>query len=518
MSSQKVLPVPGGPLGVPTSAFSPLFVLMLRVYGFALPPVAITDQVCCRRCRPEAHPPRIAMQPCCAGIWEPCAGLGTWNLARGFLLWFAACIAAYVVDVLVSDKDSHGTNKAVKRHTGMLTALVFWPLIYIGAQLQLTLLARYSKALTLMGAAGVSDRCCEPKCCQPGGCCGYLSCCGCPCGKDPGAPSEHAPLLHKAEGGASSYKGKGKEEAGAAQRASAGLIAKAEQLMRYLRYRWTLGLGVLAYIAVVACGIGVGVNFIVQVIDVVWWGNARPGVQVAVLAMGLLSALNFGMLGPTIAAWVGSAWALMFCHELQCWDWETAVSEYQVGATELQLCAEREEAEGEGAGAGAALLPADAADMGALTALSESEARFVDSAISKYNALRRELAESHGQVKAPLYAFLLILLALFAAGFRDFYFASADPHLGQQNNIVICPIIALVILAPFINLSITLDNVTKTLTSPSKTFSWGLLSVNSRVFICMHIDKHPLCYDSLISACALYLTAPRPPPTSPPPL
>ena len=475
-------------MGVPTSAFNPLFVGMLRVYGFALPRIKLQ----CNKGDPLPEPPpktrALDMQTCCAGFGEP--GLFTWNHARGFVLWYVVCLGAYGVDVLLTGE------RGIQRHTGMLTALAFWPLIYFGATLQLTLLGRYSKALALMGEVGVSDRCCEPQCCQEGGCLGFCSVCGCPCGKPPGVPGERAPLLlpQRAEGASRRGRGKAERERGAgggAPRMSPVLRAKAGDLLRYLRYRWTLGLGVLAYIAVAACAIGVNVNFIVQVIDVVWWGNADGGVKLAVLTMGFLSSLNFGMLGPTIAAWVGSLWALMFCHELQCWDWECAMAGYQEGVTELHLWAESEVED-----TGTPSSPPD--DAIALAVTSESEARFVDCAIAKYTALRKDLEASHARVKMPLYAFLAILAVLFLLGLRDFFFANASPHLGQQNNIISCPFIALFALAPLINLSTTLDNVAKTLTH--KSFDWGGLSVNSRVFIGMHIDKHPLFYDQFISA------------------
>lgn len=486
-------------MGVPTSAFNPLFAGMLRVYGFALPRMAISDQLQCRKCgqSPSPRGEALDMQTCCAGCGEP--GLLAWNQARGFVLWYAVCLGAYGVDVLLTGQ------RGIQRHTGMLTALAFWPLIYFGATLQLTLLGRYSRALALMGEVGASDRCCEPQCCQEGGCLGLCSCCGCPCGKPPGVPGERAPLLlPRAEEASRRGRGKGEEEGGTgggAPRMSPVLRAKAGDLLRYLRYRWTLGLGVLAYIAVVACAIAVSVNFIVQVIDVVWWGNANGGVKLAVLLMGFLSSLNFGMLGPTIAAWVGSLWALMFCHELQCWDWECAVAGYQEGVTELHLWAESESEGGGGGGGGGgkACTPSPPPDAAiALAVKSESEALFVDSAIAKYNGLRKDLEASHARVKLPLYAFLAVLAVLFLLGFRDFFFVEASPHLGQQNNIIVCPIIALFVLAPLINLSTTLDNVTKTLTH--KSFDWGGLSVNSRVFIGMHIDKHPLFYDPFISA------------------
>ena len=274
-----------------------------------------------------------------------------------------------------------------------------------------------------------------------------------------------------------------------------------------LRYRWTLGLGLLGYIAVVGCVIGVfGVNFVGQVFGGRLPADASISVKLAVLCHGFLGSLNYGMLGPSIAAWVGSTWALMYCHKLQCWDWEEAVSGYKEGATELQLKAGKEVVEEEAPGTPAHL------SMGELSASSESEARFVDSAIAAYTALREDLQASHGIVSQPFYIFLAVLVVLMGLGFRDSVLASLPiAHFGQGAWLVLAPIIALVILYPLINLSITLDNVIKSFAD--KKFSWGALSLNSRVFISIHIDKNPLFYDANISSClSPHCTLPHPRP------
>ena len=84
-------------MAVPSSPFNPLFVHMLRVFGFALPPLPLRDA--CRACSSAAAEPgaTLAMRAC----WAPGApGLCAWTQAKGFLLWFAVCTAAYLADVL----------------------------------------------------------------------------------------------------------------------------------------------------------------------------------------------------------------------------------------------------------------------------------------------------------------------------------------------------------------------------------------------------------------------------------
>ena len=480
-------------MAVPRSPFNPLFVHMLRVFGFALPPLPLRDA--CRACCTPAEPgATLAMRAC----WAPGApGLCAWTQAKGFSLWFAVCAAAYLADALQTHFWGY--------HAHPMVVMCVWPPLYLAAQRQLTLLAGYRRALELMGAAGDSGRCCEPQCCQAEGCCGACSCCGCPCGRGPRASAgASAPLLHSAANDGSADGGRDKEERGAPGAAAAPapaplLPSKALQMLYVFRYRWSLGLGLLAYIAVLGCVIGVfGVNFIGQVLGGRLPPSASASVKLAVLCHGFLGSLNYGMLGPSIAAWVGSTWALMYCHKLQCWDWEDAVSAYREGATELQLRAAKEA--GGGAAPGASPLA-----VGELTASSESEARFVDSAITAYTALREDLEQSHAVVCVPVYVFLAILGVLFVLGIRDAVLASLPiPHFGQAPMLVLAPLIAVVILYPLINLSMTLDKVIKSFSD--KKFSWGALSLNSRVFISIHVDKHPLYYDPNISALSAAVT------------
>jgi hypothetical protein len=467
---------------IPRSPLNPLFVRMLRVYGFAFPTLPLRDQVTCASCGPDPGSHEVL------SIEAPAHGGRPWSQTVGFILWFTACILAYVADCL--------QTKFWGYHLHPMVVMCVWPLLYMAAQRQLTLLASYRKALDLMGAMDTANRCCEPQCCQTGGCCGICSCCGCPCGKAPDASGASERLLADTSNDSGEDKGPSQSPPAISLQNTEPfrlLTTKAQRMLILLRYRWTLGLGLLGYIAVVGCVIGVfGVNFVGQVFGGRLPADASSSVKLAVLCHGFLGSLNYGMLGPSIAAWVGSTWALMYCHKLQCWDWEEAVAGYKEGATEVTLRAGKEVVEAPGT-------PAHVS-MGELSASSESEARFVDSAIAAYTALREDLQASHGIVSQPFYIFLVVLVVLMGLGFRDSVLATLPiAHFGQSAWLVLAPIIALIILYPLINLSITLDKVIKSFAD--KKFSWGALSLNSRVFISIHIDKNPLFYDANISSC-----------------